>query len=751
MKQRATLLTKCAIIGLFVLQAAYYGYFLYRTIPSQMGFGLRWDTQTNQLLIRLVHPELQDELKVGDQITAVNDVPVSRRSVLPTPKVAEYTLSILRADEPIEVTITPIDPGSRLFTDISVTLIMLAIGAAILLVGGQKVDVVPAVAFMLTAAGWLAIPAFQFGQPLAWIVGYSTIPLVGPLYAQLAYSVKLMDSRWFMPIWIRIWFVLAGIWTLVGAFENLFLFPRGNSLHAQYGVEWVAISYLSAAAGLLSAVVIILSRSITLPPSYSKRQLVILSMFVVVGTLPLVLLTLLPRAFFGVEQLPGPVGFALLLLLPIGFLLIVLRRQHLYFEMATSRILAAILLTTTFIIIFSVIRLTFIQRGYFVPAEASVLVIAVGLLAIYPSSTVLDGLRVILYGKSRLSAHDLQAIAQRVTRQPDWQTVEQGLQRVAGALELENIVLYKREEGNYRRVACGYTQHGCSEFPSQISPIDVLPQKLAHVMHVDALNPSFSERGIYIPVLTAEVQTGFLVAVPGSTIGQLNERDLLQLRQMNDILAISMPAINLFETVNDERAVTVYSRALERQKLAARLHDGPLQDLLLFARGLKERQQVQKISHELRQICHELYNPLLDDRPEYIAKDLAHSFRGRQFKIHLIIRPNTSDVDLYKKGKLAFHYVLKEALTNITKHTRAKNVTVEVNRQQEWLTLCVSDDGGGIYGKATPHRKQGSHQGLTNMRHWASVADGRLQIENDVEGWTVQLMLPIVSSEVAMT
>lgn len=534
--------TKTAIILVFVILTGYYSQYIYRTLPSQMGFSIKWDTADNQLLIASVHPDLQDSLQVGDVIAAINDVEVTRRSVLPTPRPEQYRLHLIRADRPITTIITPLDNHSRVFTDLYASFTMLVIGAAILLIGNKKSDIVPAFVFMLTAVGWLTIPSFQYGESTAWIIGYMTVPIMGPLYTQLAYSVKSDQNAQAMPNWLKGWLSLSIVWGVIGGFEYLYLFPQRVSIHSLFHVEWLAISYLSVGIGLLLSVIIILFRAVKLPPSYTKRQLVILVLFVTVGTLPFVFLTVIPRVFTGAAKLPGPISFALLLLLPLGFLFIVLRRQHLYIEMATSRILVSLLLTVTFIIVFSVVRLNLIHRGFDIPQETSLIVIGVGLLSVYPNSTLLNGMRVILYGKNQLTQRDMQAIARQVTQRPNWKTVEQTLQKVAQALELENIVLYEWKEIAYQRIVCGYPiEQGDAYFPYEINPISILPTEITHISHIDELNNLFLDKSIYMPIMTADFLTGFIVASAGSTLEQLNERDLFQLRQLSDTL----PQINM--------------------------------------------------------------------------------------------------------------------------------------------------------------------------------------------------------------
>ncbi len=269
---------------------------------------------------------------------------------------------------------------------------------------------------------------------------------------------------------------------------------------------------------------------------------------------------------------------------------------------------------------------------------------------------------------------------------------------------------------------------------------------MEHVKNIPELAAFFSERGVYIPIATADFPTGFLIALAGSTIEQLNEHDLLQLRQICDILAIGLPTINLFEAISNNQAISMYTREIERQRLAAEIHDGPLQDLLILGRKIDHRQELNDVAKRLREICHRLYNPIMDDAIEFIAKDLVYTFSDASFKIHLIIRDGVTEVRVLQKAKLAFSFVLKEALSNIVKHTKAKNVLVVLAIEGVQLKVTISDDGGGVYdADAIPKRYKGEHQGISNMEYWASVADGKLLIDSNSDGWCVHLTLPMIS------
>jgi signal transduction histidine kinase len=75
------------------------------------------------------------------------------------------------------------------------------------------------------------------------------------------------------------------------------------------------------------------------------------------------------------------------------------------------------------------------------------------------------------------------------------------------------------------------------------------------------------------------------------------------------------------------------------------------------------------------------------------------------------------------------YFVVAEALTNVTKHSRAKRAVVTAQVDDSALEVQVRDDGvGGA-------RRDGS--GLLGLGDRLAVLDGTLRVESPVDGGTV--------------
>ena len=79
--------------------------------------------------------------------------------------------------------------------------------------------------------------------------------------------------------------------------------------------------------------------------------------------------------------------------------------------------------------------------------------------------------------------------------------------------------------------------------------------------------------------------------------------------------------------------------------------------------------------------------------------------------------------------------ILREALGNIIKHSRAKHVTLVLAVQAGQAELCIEDDGSGF----DPNRVPAGSHGLGNMMARARELGGTLQISSSERGTRLNL------------
>lgn len=151
------------------------------------------------------------------------------------------------------------------------------------------------------------------------------------------------------------------------------------------------------------------------------------------------------------------------------------------------------------------------------------------------------------------------------------------------------------------------------------------------------------------------------------------------------------------------------------------------------------REQVREALRELRQTVATLREPLEADLPlEISLRKLVRSFEeATHLSIHLLLPEAFPEMSA--AHRLAIYRTAQEALTNVQKHAEARQVWLQVSRQDGILTLRVSDNGKGL---ARGDEEAGF--GLRGIQERAAQLGGQLQLEERKGGGTqVCLLLPV--------
>ncbi|MBI5213457.1 MAG: HAMP domain-containing protein [Nitrospirae bacterium] len=121
-----------------------------------------------------------------------------------------------------------------------------------------------------------------------------------------------------------------------------------------------------------------------------------------------------------------------------------------------------------------------------------------------------------------------------------------------------------------------------------------------------------------------------------------------------------------------------------------------------------------------------------------LTADIRH-YGSNLIESHgMLFNMTTSIEDIGQKPSsllsLNLFRVYKEGLTNVIKHSGAKNVDVVLNIDSERLMLSVKDDGAGL--------KAGNGKGISNMKARAKEIGGKLEITS-INGTCLNLEVPI--------
>ena len=207
---------------------------------------------------------------------------------------------------------------------------------------------------------------------------------------------------------------------------------------------------------------------------------------------------------------------------------------------------------------------------------------------------------------------------------------------------------------------------------------------------------------------------------------------------------------------------------LERQRLGRELHTGVGQMLAavrlqldLISANLADppaavRQALEKISilardalEEVRSVSKRLHPPEWQRLTLESALRQLWGMSGvpETYQTIFHIDPLPSEPDLNRK--VLIYRCLQEALSNVSRHSRAKQVSVDLRYTEGLLILTVTDDGVGFdvvrLFSGPPGAPSGI--GLQAVREHAGALGGRLEIQSGPHGTTLELSVPLPTTQ----
>ncbi|SHE83733.1 two-component system, NarL family, sensor histidine kinase DegS [Thermoanaerobacter uzonensis DSM 18761] len=217
-----------------------------------------------------------------------------------------------------------------------------------------------------------------------------------------------------------------------------------------------------------------------------------------------------------------------------------------------------------------------------------------------------------------------------------------------------------------------------------------------------------------------------------------------QLEQLKDRQALSVKIIEAQEE--------------ERKRIAREIHDGPAQamanvllkselceklitkDIELAKIELKNLKDiVQQSLKEVRKIIYDLRPSALDD----LGLVPALSRYIKNFSEETGIFVDFTVLSDYKRLspeiEITCFRVVQEALTNIKKHSRAKNASVKFEFGMRFISIIIKDDGIGF-----DKENIGQGYGLMGMRERVEILNGKFEISSfKNKGAQIYISIPV--------
>jgi PAS domain S-box-containing protein len=244
------------------------------------------------------------------------------------------------------------------------------------------------------------------------------------------------------------------------------------------------------------------------------------------------------------------------------------------------------------------------------------------------------------------------------------------------------------------------------------------------------------------------------------TCSDIHDRKLLEesirdnaveLERMVNVRTVELRRLsNRLMTMQDE----------ERRRIAREIHDGLGQELAAAKMildgvlckessapnrqaALDASQMMDRAIQQVRTISHLLHPPLLDEvgLVSAIRWYLEGLSERSGIKIGLSINPPDL-ARLKPELETAIFRIIQEALTNVYRHSGAKNGRVCVTERGESVVVSVRDDGRGLEGHVTQLRPDSVGVGINGMRQRVAELGGSLRLENSNPGAILEVIIP---------
>jgi signal transduction histidine kinase len=228
------------------------------------------------------------------------------------------------------------------------------------------------------------------------------------------------------------------------------------------------------------------------------------------------------------------------------------------------------------------------------------------------------------------------------------------------------------------------------------------------------------------------------------------ETNAAQLRERGTALQLAL--VHLEKAEAERKRLldrTMRGAEQERTRIAAELHDGPIQRLtaigyqleeasLTLGRGDDRRARTLMTAvqrglrgevDQLRGLMATLRPPILDERGLTLAlADELDSFE-RRTGIACTLK-SEHDTRLEPEIETVLYRVVQEALTNVAKHAKARKVSVSLGADDDRVDMQVQDDGVGFDAEQARGMVGSGHFGLAGMRERVELAAGTYHLRS---------------------
>ncbi len=304
---------------------------------------------------------------------------------------------------------------------------------------------------------------------------------------------------------------------------------------------------------------------------------------------------------------------------------------------------------------------------------------------------------------------------------------------------------------------------GQPEMMSEI-PVELLDQAAQNEEHREIIGKLGLRSYMVVPLIARGKTLGAISLVTAESGRMYGEADLRLAEELARRAALAVDNARLYEDAQKE--ITYRERAeeamreirvAERNRMARELHDGVLQDLSYAAAGIevtkvkaegtgleeeleREMEDVRRAVGDLREAIYDLRSYSHHNQSaSQLLESLVELNRSRSPEIDLELSVDRGFFDrLSEREGMELLRIVQEALTNVRRHSGARNARVALRVEGDRLVAEVSDNGTGFDPEAPPG------VGFRSMLERVQALGGELDVQSEPRrGTRVLVRIPI--------
>ena len=262
---------------------------------------------------------------------------------------------------------------------------------------------------------------------------------------------------------------------------------------------------------------------------------------------------------------------------------------------------------------------------------------------------------------------------------------------------------------------------------------------------------------------------GVPVRSKGSTIGNLYLTDKLNAATFNeaDLRLVERFALHAGVAIENARLHEEIGRLAiveERQRISQDLHDSIIQSLYGISLSLEDLPDViaedpaegaaraDKAIDSIHATIRDIRNFIMGLQPELLAgtdlptgiRTLAAEFEANTLiDLELDINPNVAEPS--KDISVHVLAIIREALSNIARHSSATRASIELSLDHEAMRLAIKDNGHGF---DVNEARSSSHRGLMNLTARSAAIGATMSLESETgRGTRLELKIPTTTED----